>query len=122
MQGWQRVHNKLSFHIVTEEAKVEGFREKFAANKDVQLTAVPTDFSPQRAKYKARALEYFRIASNLTVKDWVLHLDEETFVDAYALESCIDVIERSNVDMAQGYIFYNNHGYWKSYRRLLVCR
>ncbi|KAF2825925.1 hypothetical protein CC86DRAFT_249994, partial [Ophiobolus disseminans] len=51
----------------------------------------------------------------LTSSDWVLHMDEETFVDAYGLETCIDLIERSSVDYAQGYIFYNNHAYWKNW-------
>jgi len=113
MQGWQTLHASLSFHIVTEEPKLEAFKARFAGYPEVSLIGVPKSFSPRRAKYKARALEYFRIHSKLTSTDWVLHLDEETFVDAYALETCIDVIERSRVDYAQGYIFYNNHDYWR---------
>jgi len=115
MRGWQLVDKRISFHIVTEEAKIGPFAERFAGYEDVTLVSVPTGFSPRKAKYKARALEYFRVLSNLTEFDWVLHLDEETFVDAYALEACIDVMERSNVDFAQGYIFYNHHGYWKNW-------
>jgi len=115
MRGWQLVDKRISFHIVTEEAKAGPFAERFADYEDVALVGVPAGFSARRAKYKARALEYFRAVSNLTEFDWVLHLDEETFVDAYALEACIDVIERSKIDFAQGYIFYNHHGYWQNW-------
>ncbi|KAK3313375.1 glycosyltransferase like family 2-domain-containing protein [Apodospora peruviana] len=120
MKGFTQVHPNISFHIVTEdnEPQISAFRARFNRKTypDVSLVAVPKSFSPKRAIYKARALEYFRLASGLGQSDWVLHLDEETFVDAYALETCIDLIERTkDVDFAQGYIFYNNHGYWRNW-------
>lgn len=106
------MHDRISFHIVTEEDKLEKFKTRLAGYSDVSIVAVPKCFSPSKAKYKARALEYFRISSKLTSADWVLHLDEETFVDAYGLQTCVDLIERSSVEFAQGYIFYNHHAYW----------
>ena len=115
MHGWQQVHKKISFHIVTEEPKAQAFYQRFAKDDDVEVVAVPVGFSAKKAKYKARALEYARSHFQLTSSDWVLHLDEETFVDAYALKACIDVIERTRFDFAQGYIFYNHHGYWNNW-------
>lgn len=62
-----------------------------------------------KAKYKARALALFRIHWQLTSEDWVLHLDEETFVDWHALRTCIDVIQcNKNVDYAQVYMNSNS--------------
>jgi hypothetical protein len=116
MHGWQSLDKRISFHIVTEEDKIEALSAQLKGVFDVSIVGVPKIFSPKKAKYKARALEFFRIHSKLESTDWALHLDEETFVDAHALRTCLDLIERSgDVDFAQGYIFYNHHNYWKNW-------
>ena len=60
----------------------------------VETVYVPKGYAPSKAKYKARALEYFRMAKELNDDDWVLHLDEETAIDKHCLLTCFDFIER----------------------------
>jgi hypothetical protein len=60
----------------------------------VETIRVPGDFQPRTAKYKARALEFFRRHVNCGDDDWILHLDEETIVDDHCVAACIDFIER----------------------------
>lgn len=80
---------------------------------DVPHIRVPAEFTPERARFKARALEYYRVTMNLTPEDWVLHLDEESVVDREGLEACLLFCRRSPHLMGQGVIFYNNHGFWR---------
>ncbi len=128
MEGWHHLHRKISFHVVTEEPKLEAFKTRLSRftttdpktktprQDSIILHGVPKSFSPPKAKYKARALEYFRTHIKLTSRDWVLHLDEETFIDAYGINACLNVIERSDkIDYAQGYIMYNHHRYWRNW-------
>ncbi len=74
---------------------------------------VPHSFKTRFAKYKARALEYFRIKMHLSDCDWVLHLDEESVIDPDSLTACIDFCRRSPHLMGQGSILYNNRNFWK---------
>lgn len=60
----------------------------------VDMVRVPYEFQPQKAKHKARALEFFRRHVNFGEDDWILHLDEETMVDDHCVAACIDFIER----------------------------
>ena len=80
---------------------------------DIPHIRVPADFSPEHARYKARALEYYRQRMNFGPGDWVLHLDEETVIDAECLEACIRFCRRSPHRIGQGIIYYNNHGFWR---------
>ena len=80
---------------------------------DISCITVPKTFQTTHAKYKARALEYFRILMKLSAEDWVLHLDEESTIDSGSLESCVNFIERTNYHFGQGIILYNQHEYWK---------
>jgi hypothetical protein len=80
---------------------------------DVPHLLVPADFQPRHARYKARALEYFRQQQRFGPGDWVLHLDEESVLDAHGLQACIDYCERSPYLYGQGAIFYNNHEFWR---------
>ena len=64
----------------------------------VNVILVPGNFQPPKAKYKARALEYARMTMELRSEDWVLHLDEETQVDAFAARTCLDFVERGDRD------------------------
>ena len=80
---------------------------------DISCITVPKTFQTTHAKYKARALEYFRVLMKLTAEDWVLHLDEESTIDSGSLEACINFIERTKYHFGQGIILYNQHEYWK---------
>lgn len=45
-----------------------------------------------KAKYKARALDYFRYHVSLGVYDWILHMDEESVTDGESLRRCLEFI------------------------------
>jgi hypothetical protein len=80
---------------------------------DLPHIRVPADFTTTRARFKARALEYYRVTMNLTEDDWVLHLDEETVLDRDGLEACLRFCKRSQHLMGQGIILYNNYAFWR---------
>ncbi len=80
---------------------------------DIPHILVPHSFQTKFAKYKARALEYFRIKMNLSDRDWVLHLDEESVIDSDNLAACIDFCRNSPHLMGQGSILYNHRNFWK---------
>ena len=61
----------------------------------VETVTVPSSFQPLKAKYKARALEFFRRSKDFSQDTWILHLDEETHADEHCILSCFDFIERS---------------------------
>lgn len=65
----------------------------------VEQLQVPGDFRAERATHKARVLEWYRRQANLTDHDWVLHLDEETEIDEYLMNTCLDFIERGSDDV-----------------------
>ncbi|KAI9136383.1 glycosyl transferase family group 2-domain-containing protein [Paraphysoderma sedebokerense] len=67
-----------------------------------------------KAKHKARALDYFRKAAGLTQYDWVLHMDEESTIDAASLRRCFDFIRYSPHHFGQGVILYNAYSYWSN--------
>lgn len=107
---------RISTHLVTESAAALYFKE--VLSPDISITGVPTSFKPPRAKYKARKLEHFRPVQNLNEYDWVLHLDEETMMDAHVLRTCIEFIERRDYEAqktAQGFILYNAQRYWDNW-------
>lgn len=101
MRNYKSLHQRIEFHVLAEEATVHAFgdlREDIGA----VLHGVPMDYTPKKAKFKARALEWFRISQKLQNDDWILHLDEETYVDNYGIRTCLDVIERSpDISIAQ---------------------
>jgi hypothetical protein len=80
---------------------------------DIPHLLVPADFRTRHARYKARALEYFRQQQRFGPGGWVLHLDEESVLDAHGLRACLDYCERSPFLYGQGAIFYNNHEFWR---------
>lgn len=69
----------------------------------VETVVVPNSFQPLKAKYKARALEYFRQIKEFNDDVWILHLDEETNVNDHTILSCFDFIER-NVEYDYGQV------------------
>lgn len=74
---------------------------------------VPAEFRTRYARYKARALEYFRQQQRYGPGDWVLHLDEESVLDSHGLRACQEYCRRSPYQYGQGPIFYNNHEFWR---------
>ncbi|KAL4805108.1 glycosyltransferase family 2 protein [Aspergillus unguis] len=110
---WNSIsHPKVEFHVVADGES--GPRFEGALPSYVHIDNVPNSFQSKKAKYKARALEYFRQTQALTKDDWVLHLDEESEADAYAIQSCLDFIERGTGDVAIGTIFYNGANHWSN--------
>lgn len=67
----------------------------------VRVETTPRDFAPQKARFKARSLDYLRFALQLQPQDWVLHLDEESTVDEHALIACIDFIKHGEYEFGQ---------------------
>ena len=74
---------------------------------------VPPEFQTRHARYKARALEYFRQQQRFGPGDWVLHLDEESVVDSRTVAACQDYCRRSPYIYGQGLILYNNYEFWR---------
>lgn len=106
----ESIDPRLELHIVTEERSLPAFQH---FPNTAKLHGVPKDFKTIRAKYKARALEWFRRAQNFSNTDWILHLDEETCLDSNAVRAAIDAVEKDpTMHLAQGVILYNAHNYW----------
>ena len=95
----------------------------------LRVEITPATFRAQKARFKARSLEWFRTALQFRDDDWILHLDEESVIDKHTIGACIDFIERGEHDigqvcsgpssnsptlivMSQGIIFYNDQHYW----------
>ncbi|KFY66007.1 hypothetical protein V496_02228 [Pseudogymnoascus sp. VKM F-4515 (FW-2607)] len=106
------VDPRVKIALITDEPK-----DKLFANLSSSITLVttPISYTPAHAKYKARALEYFRTSSKLASSDWVLHLDEETVIDAHTVRACIQFIqEEKQYHLGQGIILYNAHRFWEA--------
>jgi hypothetical protein len=92
-----KIDNRITFHLLTTDDKVV----KFQHLDNIHLEAVPQNFRPSKAIFKARSLEWFRLSRQFSSFDWVLHLDEETIIDQYALLACIKFIERTTFHIGQ---------------------
>lgn len=100
MSNWyelQHIDKRVTFHV-TLDGEVPAALQK-GIPEFVEMVVVPPSFTAHKARYKARALEYFRRTARLLDDDWVLHLDEETQIDAFAVRACIDFIERTRFDI-----------------------
>jgi hypothetical protein len=116
MQQVNDLDNRIQVHLLIEEHS----RDRFQVFRDrgASITAVPASYTTTRATHKARALEYFRETQLLTVRDWVLHLDEETLIDTHVVQTCMDFIEHRKHKRqmaAQGIIMYNAYRYWDNW-------
>ncbi|KAE8849287.1 hypothetical protein PTNB73_04958 [Pyrenophora teres f. teres] len=109
---YQKLDQRISLHVLTEAANAHNFHGMF--KEHVWVHAVPLEYRPSKAKYKARNLEWFRINMHIDKDDWVLHLDEETLVDEYCINTCLDFITKQTCDMGQGVIHFNCHNFWSS--------
>lgn len=87
----------LKFHVVVDGSNAAQFRQNLSTF--IEINAVPSAYQPKKAKFKARALEWFRLNMELSDDDWVLHLDEESEIDEYVVKTCLDFIERGDEDI-----------------------
>ncbi|KAJ5864995.1 uncharacterized protein N7529_006911 [Penicillium soppii] len=83
--------SSVSFHVILDSCE-DRFKAKLP--RFVNIVKVPASFQPDHAKYKGRALEWCRQLWKLSDQDWVLHLDEETEIDEYLVNACLNFIER----------------------------
>ena len=93
-EGLRHLDNRIRFHLALDSDTELATSEELPPY--IHVNVVPTLYKPQHARYKARALEYFRTNVCLGASDWVLHLDEETQLDAYAVNAVLDFIERGD--------------------------
>ncbi|KXS20062.1 glycosyltransferase family 2 protein [Gonapodya prolifera JEL478] len=103
MRHLETVHPAVRVHVLTDEPYYY---------PSVECWSCPKEFVPQRAMYKARALEWYRRVLKLTEYDWILHLDEESVIDSYSLTKVLEFIWYSPYTIGQGPILYNHHAYW----------
>lgn len=99
LRDLDQVDERVTFHLLTTDDKVVKLQR--LVDKPICLEAVPAGFRPTKARFKARSLEWFRLSRRLGDSDWVLHLDEETIIDQYALSVCINFIEQSTFQIGQ---------------------
>ena len=100
VSNWRELRpldDRVTFHIALD-GEVPAALQKGIPDF-IDIVVVPASFTARKAKYKARALEYFRRSAKLRNDDWVLHLDEETQIDAFAVRTCLDFIERTRFDI-----------------------
>ena len=89
------------------------------AYPDLDNIVTPKNYNSAtgKAKHKAKALDYFRTTMNLTPYDWILHMDEESTMDAESLRGCFDFVRYNDAHIGQGIITYNGkrETYWKNW-------
>ncbi|CDR39189.1 RHTO0S04e02630g1_1 [Rhodotorula toruloides] len=104
----EKFHPAVKVVVLTDEPYVY---------PDLQNIVCPKSYkSPLgKAKYKARALDYFRYHVSLGVYDWILHMDEESVTDAESLRHCLEFIRYTPHHFGQGIILYNGTGYWDNW-------
>ncbi|GAA5832241.1 hypothetical protein JCM11251_004290 [Rhodosporidiobolus azoricus] len=104
----EKYHPSVKVVVLTDEPYVY---------PDLQNIVCPKSYkSPLgKAKYKARALDYFRYHVSLGVYDWILHMDEESVTDAESLRHCIEFVRYTPHHFGQGIILYNGNGYWDNW-------
>ncbi|KAF2405434.1 hypothetical protein EJ06DRAFT_525948 [Trichodelitschia bisporula] len=100
-------------HIVTEPGTTGRFHA-LTSHPYITLHVIPDTYLPPVAQHKARALSFFLSVTRPGADDWILHLDEETVLDAHALAAARAVAARGEVDMAQGVLQYNAYAHWSS--------
>lgn len=100
IRPWEalRQYEKTEFFIVLDDMD-KAVLDSLSFPSFVQVVQVPKTFTTVQAKYKARALEYFRQSHHFTDQDWILHLDEESKIDYTVVQSCVDFIERGHEDI-----------------------
>lgn len=93
----QRENPSVKFHVLLDSETSDELEQQLPSY--VVVDKVPENFSVKKAKYKARAQEYFRLKYKFSKEDWVLHLDEESEMDDRALQTTLDFIERGTGEL-----------------------
>ncbi|KAJ1550754.1 hypothetical protein HK405_015964, partial [Cladochytrium tenue] len=108
MKHLEELHPAISVIVLSDEP--------YSIN-GVNNIVCPADYvSPLGvAKHKARALAYLNSRLNLTEHCWVLHMDEESIIDAESLRQCFEFIRYTTHSIGQGTIVYNSHWFWKNW-------
>ena len=93
-------------------------------NNDVRFISVPKDYvTPNRSRFKARALHYAMLVSPLPDEAWIVHLDEETQPTSSGIKGIAQMIREEEVSrrlrVGQGGILY--HRKWKEYPFLTLA-
>jgi cellulose synthase/poly-beta-1,6-N-acetylglucosamine synthase-like glycosyltransferase len=97
----------IRVHVLTDEPH-------FFDN--INCFTCPKSFQTQNSKYKARALEWYRLTMRYSKYDWILHLDEESVIDDESVRACLDFIRyEKDYTWGQGLILYNQYRYWKNW-------
>ncbi|CAG8030395.1 unnamed protein product [Penicillium salamii] len=106
----QRENPSVKFHVLLDSENSGELEQQLPSY--VVVDKVPESFSVKKAKYKARAQEYFRLKYKFSKEDWVLHLDEESEMDDRALQTTLDFIERGTGELGMGTIYYTASNHW----------
>lgn len=88
MRHLQQLDSRVELCIATDQP-----HEKSFLHLGLAVIGTPASFTPKKALYKARALEWFRLQVQLYDDDWILHLDEETVVDAHTVKASFQFAE-----------------------------
>lgn len=122
VRPWEslRQHEKAEFFIVLDDMD-KAVLDRLRLPSYVQVIQVPKTFKSVQAKYKARALEYFRQSQQLTDQDWILHLDEESKIDHAVIQSCVDFIERGHEDIGMVSWYSSCYQLFRATRRPIVA-
>jgi egghead protein (zeste-white 4 protein) len=104
-----RICNEVSYYNYTVQV-VSEVEETFVGATTI---TVPKDYStPNKAKYKARALHYaveHREKNGENTADiWIYHLDDESMITKQGLLSILDHIDNNREPIAEGLIIYPN--------------
>jgi hypothetical protein len=101
VRQWEdlRQHSFLRFHVLIDDDKTGGLRKALPSFVQIIEVPGPNIFRTSKAKYKARALEFYRQQQNLSDEDWVVHLDEESLIDAASIQACLDFILRGEAQI-----------------------
>lgn len=99
---------RYRIEVVTDEAVA------LAPASDLHLMVVPHDYAtPHRSRWKARALCYAVERSRNDAKDYIVHLDEESWPSTSAVVGIAEFIARNNnrflPPIGQGMILYYRH-------------
>ncbi|KAI4179980.1 MAG: hypothetical protein LQ348_005278 [Seirophora lacunosa] len=108
----RHLDGRVRFHIVLDADTKLAWSDEVPPF--INVNWVPKSFRPRLALYKARALEFFRRNVHLEEDDWVLHLDEETQLDSYAINAVLDFIERGDEHIGMGTVLFNTGAYWRN--------
>ncbi|KAJ3067322.1 hypothetical protein HDU98_009497 [Podochytrium sp. JEL0797] len=103
----ENFHPSVRVHVLTDEPYFfEG----------INCYTCPKNFNSGNAKYKARALEWYRQTMRYTEHDWILHLDEESVIDDESVKRCLEFIwYEKDYHFGQGVILYNQYKYWSNW-------